>query len=217
MNAQNETRERAAAIWLAAGAAGLIIALVFHGPPDPDLSVQMDIIADGHTRWSGVHWIAAVAMSLFAAAGMTMMSSPEDETKGFAVRTAWAAFTLGALWTMTTAVAEATAVTRAATAGNQAIFEAWWGFSSGKANGFMALALAVIVIAMTDSRSETPATRRWAATGAAFFAAASAFGWIINSWFFVAIGGPIWLISSLLMNIWLCWFGIATGRRGAPR
>jgi hypothetical protein len=43
-------------------------------------------------------------------------------------------------------MAEATAVAHAATSGNQELFEVWWEFSEGKASGFVAFALAVMVI-----------------------------------------------------------------------
>lgn len=203
-------------MWLAAGAVALIAALAIHGPPDPDMSVQMQIIAQDHIRWTAVHWLSAAALSVFAAAGLTKMSLGEETTRGFAIRTAWAGFALGALWTMTTAVAEATAVTTAAIAGNVAQFEAWQSFASGKASGFLALALAVTVIATKDSTSDQPVTKRWAGRAGAIFAAVSTAGGVLNFWFGVSVGGPIWLISSVLMLIWLCWFGIATARQHRP-
>lgn len=66
---------------------------------------------------------------------------------------AWAVVTIGALWTLMTAVAETTAVTYAATSGNETIFEAWWRFSEGFANGFAFFALGIAVIAANEARS----------------------------------------------------------------
>jgi hypothetical protein len=82
------------------------------------------------------------------------------------------------------------------------------------ANGFAAMALAFTVIAANEARtSETmPVWASWiaAATGAASFA-----GWALGSWLDVAIGGPIWVASSLVTCLWLMWFGLTLARSGA--
>ncbi len=54
---------------------------------------------------------------------------------------------VSALWTMTTAVVEATVVASAAVSGAKEAFEAGWAFAAGKATGFAFLALTVAVIA----------------------------------------------------------------------
>lgn len=207
MAQDHSPRITTAGIWLASGAGLLGAALILHGPPDPDLAVQMEIIAHEHGRWSGAHWLAAVALSLFTAAGLMMMTGQSRHVDSIVTRSAWAVLTLGALWTMTTAVAEATAVTTAALAGDQAAFTAWWNFSSGKANGFMGLACAVVLIALAESRQTATSMPRMVSLAGAAAAAGSAVGWVLNMWIGVAIGGPIWLISSLLMCVWLVWFG----------
>ena len=74
--------------------------------------------------------------------------------------TAWAVLTVSALWTMTTAVAEATVVTNAAVSGAKEMFEAWWAFAEGKASGIAFLALAVAVISGNEAQSSEPRTCR---------------------------------------------------------
>lgn len=204
-----DPRVRAAGLWLATGAAALAGALVLHGPLDPDLEIQMGHVADGHTRWAGVHWTAAVALSLFAAAGVAMLSARTGRIRGSATRSAWAVLTLGALWTMTTAVAEATTITHLAIQGDLAQFEAWWHFAEGKSNGFMVLACAVLIIASADTRDPNPLLPRWGSVAGAVFGAGSASGWVLGSWLGLAFGSPIWVISSLLMCLWMAWFGKA--------
>ena len=75
-----------AGLWLGTGASLLIIALVFHGPPDPDLSVQMQHVAEGHTRWALVHWTAAVALFLMSGAGF--LNLIDQNTAGLRVSAA---------------------------------------------------------------------------------------------------------------------------------
>jgi len=122
--------------WLALGSLFLAVALVFHGPLATDMDTQMKLIAEGATRWVVVHWAAAAALSLFAVAGLVVLGAASRLTQGWWTTTAWAVLPLGALWTLTTAVAEATAVSGAAVSGNKAMFEAWWAFAEGKATGF---------------------------------------------------------------------------------
>jgi len=123
---------------------------------------------------------------------------------------AWAALPIGALWTVNTAVAEASVISQAAVAADRAVFDAWWIFAEAMGNGFAA-ALAFTVIAGSESRRlhGTPAWASWiaAAAGAASFA-----GWVLGSWVDVAIGAPVWLVSSLVVCLWLAWFGFSLGR-----
>ena len=143
-----QTTTHTARLWLGAGAALLTAALIIHGPPDPDLTKQLRHIAEGGDRWAIAHWAAAVALFLLSGGAFLMLLG---RAAGEAVPGhpgAWMVMALGALTTVTTAVAEASVVSVAAHAGDQAAFDTWWAFSSGMANGFFALAIAVGLIAL---------------------------------------------------------------------
>ena len=211
----SDTAMRVAGSWLSIGALLLAAALAFHGPPSPVMTEQMQIIAEGSTRWSIVHWAAAAALSSFAIAGLIVLASGSRLTAGWATMTAWAVLSVGALWTMTTAVAEATAITHVATSGNQELFEAWSKFSEGKANGFAFLALAVATIAAGEARNPDGVKPIWAAWVGSVVAVISFLGWVLGSWIGVGIGGPVWLASSLVMCLWLVWFGLTLARAKA--
>jgi hypothetical protein len=199
-----------AGLWLRTGAILLIIALVFHGPPDPDLSVQMQYIAEGHTRWALVHWTAAVALLLMSGAGFLNVQNTGGYTAG--IRSAWLVFALGALLTVSTAVSEAAVVSAAAKAGDKAAFHSWWEFAGGMGNGFFALAVATALIAFAEARSDSGRTPVWACAAGTVVGVLSAVGWSLGQHFSIGIGGPIWLISTLLMCAWLAWFGFAALR-----
>lgn len=209
-----QTTTHTARLWLGAGAALLTAALIIHGPPDPDLTKQLRHIAEGGDRWAIAHWAAAVALFLLSGGAFLMLLG---RAAGEAVPGhpgAWMVMALGALTTVTTAVAEASVVSVAAHAGDQAAFDTWWAFSSGMANGFFALAIAVGLIALAALRSEPQRLPRWASaigTAAGFL---SALGWSLGQQLGIPIGGPIWLISTLVMCLWLCWFAFA-GRMAA--
>jgi hypothetical protein len=209
-----ETGMRAVGCWLALAAFPLAAALAFHGPPSPDLGVQMQHIADGTLRWSIVHWAAAAALLCFAIAGLVALAAGSRLTQDWWTLSAWAVLPVGALCTVNTAIAEATVIFNAATTGNRAVFEAWWMFAEGMANGFAAMALAFTVIAASEARTAA-AMPVWASWIAAVAGAAAFAGWVLGSWLDVAIGGPIWLVSSLVMCLWLIWFGLGLTRTGA--
>jgi hypothetical protein len=118
----SQTGLRVAGSWLALGSLLLAVALVFHGPLATDMDTQTKVIAEGATRWVVVHWVAAGALSLFAVAGLVVLASDSRLRQGWWTTTAWAVLPVGALWTLTTAVAEATAVAGAAVSGNRAMF-----------------------------------------------------------------------------------------------
>jgi hypothetical protein len=187
----------------------MIAVLGFHGPIAPDLNDQMQRIADGAVRWSIVHWIAAAALTLYAMTGLVVLSSESRLTEGWWTLTAWAVFVIGALWTLTTAVVEATVVADAAVSGTKQTFEAWWAFAEGMANGFAFLALAVAVIAGSEAQSIEGATPTWSAWIAVIAGVASFAGWALGMWFGVGLGNLLWLISSIVMSVWILWFGVA--------
>jgi hypothetical protein len=196
-------------LWLGAGASILIAALVFHGPPDADPLAQMQNIAEGHLRWALVHWAAAAALFLISGAGFLNLVDQGAGGSPAIVRSAWLVVALGALMTVSTAVSEASVVAVAAHAGDEAAFVSWWAFSGGMANGFFALALASAFIASVEGRSDASIMPRWSSVAGTIFGLFSAAGWSLGEQLGFEIGGPIWLISTMLMCIWLAWFGFA--------
>jgi hypothetical protein len=207
-NTHTNTAVSVGGMWLAVASLLMIAALVFHGPIAPDLHDQMTRIADASLRWSVVHWLAAAALSLYAMSGLVVLTSQSRLVDGKWPMTAWAVLVVGALWTMTTAVAEATVVTNTAVSGSKEMFEAWWAFAEGKANGFAFLALAVAVIAGNEARSSEGVTPKWSAWTAMIAGGASFSGWALGMWFGVGTGNLLWVVSSLLMNVWTLWFGV---------
>ena len=208
---------RVGGTWFAVASFLMIVVLVLHGPISPDLSEQMAKVSDGVMRWSVAHWIAAAGLSLHAVAGLVILTSQSRLTNGWWTTTAWAVVPIAALWTLTTAVAEATVVSDAARSGNKEVFEAWWAFAEGKANGFSFLALAVALIAGNEAQSGERATSAWSAWTAMAAGVVSFTGWALGMWFGVRLGSVIWVISSILMSAWGVWFGVALTRspRGA--
>jgi hypothetical protein len=203
-----QTGTRGVGAWLAIGALLLAGALVFHGPPAPDLGTQMKTIAEGAGRWVAVHWVAAAALSAFAVAGLVALTTGTRLTQGWSTMSAWALMVVGALWTVTTAVAEATVIAAAAVAGNQPVFEAWWRFAEGKANGFAFLALAVAVIAANEARLPRAASPAWASWLATLAGVAAFAGWAVGAWLRIGGGSLVWVVSSLVMCLWLLWLGV---------
>ena len=206
------TAVRVAGTWLAIASVLLIAALVVHGPLAPDLSAQMKKIADGARTWSVIHWVSATSLSLYAVTGLIVLTSGSRLAGGWWTMTAWAVLTVSALWTMTTAVVEATVVTSAAVAGAKEMFEAWWAFAEGKASGIAFLALAVAVISGNEAQSSEHAVPAWSARIAMVSGVASFAGWALGRWFGVDIGNLLWVASSVLMSVWTLWFGVALMR-----
>jgi len=194
----------------------MVAVLVFHGPIAPDLDDQMKRIAEGALRWAVVHWIAAAALSFYALTGLVVLTSGSRLTESWWTMTAWAVLPVSALWTMTTAVAEATVVANAAVTGTKETFEAWWAFAEGKATGFAFLALAVAVIAGNEARSSERATPPWSAWMAMVAGVASFAGWALGMWFGVGFGNLLWVASSIVMSVWTFWLGIAFMRFQSP-
>ena len=207
-----------AGLWLGTGSALLAAALIFHGPPDPDMTVQMQHVAENHGRWAMVHWAAAAALFLMSGAGFLTLLARAEGAHVNAPYGAWVFLALGALLTISTAVAEAGVVSVAAASGDQASFDAWWAFSSGMANGFFALAIATGRIAFAEYGADGSRLPSWASmigTAAGFL---SALGWMLGTQLDIWIGGPIWLISTLVMCLWLTWLGLSIWTRaGAPQ
>lgn len=209
-----DTGVRAAGASLTVASLLLAGVFVFHGPLATDLSEQMSIIAAGATRWAVIHWVAAIALSLFAVSGLLVLAARSHLTEQPATMLAWAVLPVGALWTVTTAVAEVTVVSEAAVAGDTARFTAWWGFAEAKAAGFTFLALAVAVIAGHEARSVHRVTPAWASTIAVVAGVASFAGWALGIWMGIRLGNLLWVASSLTMSLWTLWFGVGLLRSG---
>lgn len=209
---RSDTAVRASGAWLALAAIILAVALVFHGPVAPDHGVQMASIADGSLRWAVVHWAAAAALSFFAVASLIALTAGSRLTQEWWTLSAWALLPVGALWTVTTAVAEATVIYDAAITGNRDVYEAWWMFAEGNGNGFAAMALAFTVIAANEARAVDGATPYWASSIAAIAGLASFAGWVLGMWLGLAFGAPIWVVASIVMCLWLVWFGLSLAR-----
>jgi hypothetical protein len=173
---------------------------------------QMQVVADSSTRWAISHWASAAGLSLFAVTGLIVLAAGSRLTEAWWTMSAWAVLAVGALWTMTTAVAEATVVADAAASGNVATYEAWWAFSEGKATGFMFVALAVAAIAGNEARTTRGAPPVWASWIAAVAGIGAFFGWALSMWFGVGGGSLVWLASSFTMCLWTLWFGLGLAR-----
>ena len=212
---QNPDRPiRVAGAWLAIASLLMIIVFVLHGPLAPHLHDQMSKISSSPLRWAVVHWMAAAALSLYAVSGLIVLTSQSRLTDGWWALTGWAVICVGALWTVTTAVAEATVVAQAAASGSSETFAAWWAFAEGKANGFAFFALAAAIVAGNDARrpvTATPAWTAWIAVGAGIISFA---GWALGMWLGHAVGNLLWVVSSLVLSLWLLWFGLALTSHG---
>jgi hypothetical protein len=206
------TAVRVGGTWLAVASFLMIVVLGFHGPIAPDLNDQMMMIANAPARWSVVHWIASAALSLYAVTGLILLTAQSRLTEGRWTMTAWAVITIGALWTVTTAVAETTVVSNAAVSGSKETFDAWWAFASGKGNGFAMLALAVAVIAGNEARVSLAGMPTWSSWAATVAGIASFAGWALGMWFGIAIGNLLWVVATIVMSVWTLWFGVVLMR-----
>lgn len=212
------TSARVAGAWLAIGSLLFAVSLALHPPPAPNPGEFMAIIADGPARWVAVHWAAAMALTLFAIAGLLVLTAGSRLTRNGWLATAWAVLVLGALWVTTTAVAEATVITEAAVAGDTATFEAWQLFAEGKAIGFGFLALAVAAIAGNEARSTRSVTPAWAAWIGSVAAIVAFVGFVVLGLLLgIALGGLVWVVSTIVMSLWTLWFGVALGRSDDSR
>jgi hypothetical protein len=188
----------------------LILVLAFHGPLHPDLEVQMARIAESAARWTAVHWTAAASLSCFVVAALLVLVSSTRLTSTASTMSAWAMVCVGALWTLTTAVAEATVIADLAAAGDSGRFEAWWSFAEGHGNGFSVLAVSVAVIAWNEMRRGSQRlVPRWSAVVGAGAGIASFAGWVLGVWLNIGPGNVLWVIASVTMCLWLAWLGTA--------
>jgi hypothetical protein len=213
--AQPTTAVRVAGTWFAIASSLMVGVFLSHGPIAHDLNHQMERIASGALRWSVVHWIAAAALSLYALTGLIVLTSGSRLTETRSTITAWAMLVISAIWTITTAVTEATVITRTAVSGDFGKFEAWWAFAQGMATGFSFLALAIVLIAANETRRPERSVPLWSARAAMVAGVASFAGWALGMWFGVPLGNLLWVAASLVMSLWMLWFGVALTREQA--
>lgn len=212
----DQTTLRASGVWLAVAAVLLFFAILFHGPLHPDLEVQMTRIGESASRWAVLHWMAAAAFSSFAIAALLALMSRSRLTRTGRTVSAWAVIFIGSLWTLTTAVAEATAVSGLSAARDLALLEAWWAFAEGYANGFSILAVAVAVVAWNEFKDPLRLLPAWSAAAGAVAGLLSFAGWVFGVWFDVGPANLVWLFASGAMCAWLAWFGAELARVGDP-
>lgn len=206
---------RVAGTWLAVASLMMVVVLLTHGPISPDLEEQMRRVAGGATQWMWVHWLAAAGLSLYAVTGLVVLTAGSRLTRGWWTLTAWPVLTVGALWTMTTAVAEATVIADAAMDPTGETFKTWWAFAEGKATGFAFLALAVAVIAGGEARSADRAGPAWPAWAGVVAAIGSFAGWALGMWVGLTPASLVWVASSVIMCAWTFWFGLGLARSRA--
>lgn len=204
---------RVAGAWLAIGSVLFVLSLIIHPPPAPDPGEFMAAIAAAPTQWMLAHWAAALALTFFAITGLLVLTTPSRLSQQWWTMTAWAVLVVGALWVTTTAVAEATVITTAAVAGDTTTFEAWQLYVEGRAAGFGFLAIAIAVIAGDEARSTRSVTPAWAAWIGAIAGIVAFVGFVVlGQWLGLAVGGLVWLVSTVVMSLWTLWFGIALTR-----
>ncbi len=203
---------RVAGRWLTLGALIWTVSLVLHPPPSPVLSEFMALVSETGTRWAAVHWGAAVSLSLFVVTSLIVLVSRSRLTATGWGLSGWALLPVASLWVLPTAVMEATTFSHLAEAGDPAAFEPWHLFATGNANGFLVIALAVAVIAGNEARAHAGATPSWAAFIAVVAGLTGFAGWILGPIAGIAIGGVLFVLSSVVFGLWLLWFGVGLAR-----
>lgn len=207
-----DTKMRAGGALLAVASLAFVTGLAFHPPPSPDPGEFMATIAEDPVRWMVAHWASAVALSAFATAGLIVLTAGSRLTEHWWTVVSWAVLIVGALWVTTAAVAEATVITAAATAGDTATFEAWQRFAGAYSVAFVAIAGAVAVIAGTEARGGYDMTPAWASWVGAIAGVVALVGYVLGLGLGVALAGPVWLASAIVMSLWTLWFGVALAR-----
>lgn len=203
---------RAGGAWLALGALAFFVGILLHPPPPSDPNAFMATIAADPTRWMAAHWVSAVAVFLLSGAGLVVLASRSRLTDRPATASAWAGLVVAGLWIATAAIVEATVITRAAVAGDTATFAAWQPFAEAHAAAVVVVGLAAATIAWNEARAADPATPRVASWVGAAAGVLSATGFVLGVGLGVALGGPLWLVSTLALSLWTFWFGLALAR-----
>lgn len=210
---QTETGVRVAGAWLVVGSVIWVPALALHPPLPPDMGDFMERVADTGTRWVVAHWLAAIALSIFALASLIVLAATSRLTRGGLGITAWALLPVAALWVSTTAVAEATVISSSAVSGDVVTFAAWDAFAEGRAMGFLGIALAVTLIALSEARAAqaaVPDSVAWIGVAVGVVAFVS---WLLGRPVLgLGIGGPLFVVSAVVMGLWIFWFGVGLVR-----
>lgn len=208
----SDARMRAGGGGLAVGSLLFVLGLVLHPPPSPDPAEFMATIAEDPTRWVVAHGATAVALSVFAIAGLIVLTSRSRLTRHWWTTTAWAGLVVTSLWVTTAAVAEATVITRAAVTGETATFETWSVFAEAHSAAFVFLALAIAVIAGNEARSTRETTPAWGAWLGAIAGVVAALAFVAGLGLGIALGSIVWLVAAIAMSLWTLWFGVALAR-----
>lgn len=213
-----ETKMSVGGTLLAIGSLLLVVGFVLHPPPSPDSGEFMATIAEEPTRWMAAHAATAVALSVFVIAGLIVLTAGSRLTQNWWTITAWAVMIVSALWVTTAAVVEATVITQTALATDTATFELWSIFAEAHSAAFLFFVLAIAVIAGHEARTTSQTTPAWASWVGAVAGVVAFGGMILVFVLGIALGGLIWVVSTLVMGLWTFWFGVALARsRGTAR
>lgn len=141
-----------------------------------------------------------------------MLTAGSRLTQTWWTITAWAVLIVSALWVTTAAVVEATVITEAAIAGDTVMFEAWSSFAEAHSAAFLFFVLAIAVIAGNEARSTYPTTSVWGSWVGAIAGVAAFGGMVLVFGLGIALGGLVWVVSAVVMSLWLVWFGVTLAR-----
>ncbi|MDX1601316.1 MAG: hypothetical protein R3191_07380 [Anaerolineales bacterium] len=197
---------------LSTGALIALVGLALHPQPAPDVNGQIAKLSSKASLWTAVHWAIAAGVSLMTAAGLVILQARSRLTRHWWTLTTWSLALIATLAMSLNAVVEATAVKQAALAGSVPQFEVWESFAFGMALAIPVFALAFAVIAASEARSPAGMTPTPVASLAAVAGVISTIGGLL--WFAleIRVAGLAWALSTMLLFIWILWFGLAIFR-----
>lgn len=219
--AETDSKTRLGGIWLAVGSLFFVSgsALLFVGGVLQVLragrrgdSMAMAALAGDPTLMTTIHGVNAIALAVFAVAGLVVLTARSRLTRSWWTASAWAVLVVSTLMGTTGSVSIATVLTGAAVAGDAATFETWLRFVSAYHLAVAVFGLAIAVIAGHEARRVDGVTPTWAAwlgavAGVGVFAGITlAFGFGIRP--------SGWLIAAFVMGVWTLWFGVTLARTG---
>lgn len=205
-------RIRTAGAWLGFGGLAFVVGLLLHAPPSADTGQFMATIANGPTQWMAAHWISAIAISSIIVGGLLVLTSDSRLTEKGVTTSAWAVLIVAGVVLLTAALTEATVSTAAAVAGDTATFEAWQAFAEGHAIAFVFVGLSVAVIAGNEARGRYGMTPGWVSWIGAAAGILAPLGFVLGVGVGIAIGGIAFIVFSIVLSLWLVWFGIGLAR-----